>query len=143
MGKNWSLKISQIVPGDSSKIKPATKPPVIQNNQTGTNPPLNQQPVANKATQDMLTPGKVLTIGSGDTPVFKNLSGKEFATLLRHKLTAQDVFDSIEASLGRQGFNPKVNYSDEQVRAFQARLQSDLIQEFGNILKYMNGDLLK
>ncbi len=133
MGKNWSIKISQASPAVNQSV-PATSL------QVKVDPaPLNDNSDAVKRL--LQDPNAVIPIGEGDTPIFRPLSGKEFSSLLKQNLTQQAVFDAIEASLNRQGFDRTANYSDEQLRVFQSRMESDLNQEYGEVLNLLNEDL--
>jgi hypothetical protein len=136
VGKKWSIKISQVTQNNTAQ-------PAVNQNVTNS-PSLQNNLLDNPITKAMQTPGEVLTSGQGDTPLFnRNLSGEEFATLIRYKITPEDVFNSIKSSLARAGYNDSATYTNEQIKAFHDRLQNDLIQEYGNILRYLNGDLLK
>lgn len=135
MGKKWSLKIEKIE-------KVAQVPPV--NQATPTTPTSQPAPPAqDRVTQLMNTPGALLTLGKGDTSLFRRpLSGPETATLVKWQITSQDVINSIDSSLRKQGFNPKVIYTPEQIAAFRNRLDADLKQEYGAILSLLNGEYL-
>lgn len=99
--------------------------------------------VQDRATQLMNTPGALLTLGQGDTSLFRRpLSGPETATLMKWQITSQDVINSIDSSLRKQGFNSKVIYTPEQIAAFRNRLDADLKQEYGPILSLINGEYL-
>ena len=148
MGKKWSIKISQLAPatkGDKkNKPEPVSEPkaPEPKNSATQPQAPDNSFSEMKKLMQ---TPGALINFGKGDTPVFsKPLSGVEFAKLVNGKqLSEQAIFESIKSSLDRQGFNENTNYSSEQLKAFQNQLNSDLIYEYSDILKLLNGDLFK
>jgi len=135
VGKKWSLKIEKIE-------KVAQVPPV--NLATPTTPTSQPAPPAqDRVTQLMNTPGALLTLGKGDTSLFRRpLSGPETATLMKWQITSQDVINSIDSSLRKQGFNPKVIYSPEQIAAFRNRLDADLKQEYAPILSLFNGEYL-
>lgn len=138
MGKKWSLKITKIE-------KVAQVPPVNQAT-PATPTTLTSQPappVQDRVTQLMNTPGALLTLGKGDTSLFRRpLSGPETATLMKWQITSQDVINSIDSSLRKQGFNPKVIYTPEQIAAFRNRLDADLKQEYAPILSLFNGEYL-
>jgi hypothetical protein len=135
VGKKWSIRISQIAPV-AKQYKPEVKAPA----------PLPQAAPSDdeKIIQLMQNPNAVIPVGTGDMPVFNRpLTGPEFAEAIKHDLTSQKIFNSIESSLNRQGFNKNVNYSPEQLKAFQNKLNSDLVSEYGGILRFLNGDYLK
>jgi hypothetical protein len=132
VGKKWSLKIEKIE-------KVAQVPPVNQATPTSQPAP----PAQDRVTQLMNTPGALLTLGKGDTSLFRRpLSGPETATLMKWQITSQDVINSIDSSLSKQGFNPKIIYTPEQIAAFRNRLDADLKQEYAPILSLFNGEYL-
>jgi len=138
--KKWSIKISQIAPA----VKEDKQEAAISKPKSPVNQPKAPAEDFSKAEELMRTPGYVLNLGEGDTPVFSRpLTGPEFASIMPHMFTQEDVFNSIVSSLSRQGFDGNANYSHEQIKAFQNKLDSDLISEYGQILKYLNGDYLK
>jgi len=48
----------------------------------------------------------------------------------------------LTSSLSKQGFNPKIIYTPEQIAAFRNRLDADLKQEYAPILSLFNGEYL-
>jgi hypothetical protein len=148
VGKKWSIKISQLAPANKEdkkdKLKPVSEPKAPEPKNSVTQPQVPDTGFS-EIKKLMQTPGALINFGKGDTPVFnKPLSGAEFAKLVNGKqLSEQAIFDSIKSSLNRQGFNENINYSAEQLKAFQNQLNSDLIYEYSDILKLLNGDLFK
>ena len=129
MGKKWSIKISQTSP-DAKQAVPAPQPK---------QPPADtNEDELNRLLQD---PNAVLPIGEGDTQIFRLLNGKEVAALLVKNLTPEAIFDSIESSLNRQGFDRNANYSPAQIQAFQNKMDSDLKQQWGDVLGLLNQNL--
>jgi len=132
VGKKWSIKISQTSQVANQPIKPVDTPrpeqPSLDNN-------------TNELNRLLQDPQAVLSIGDGDTPVFTNLSGSDLSTLRPYNFTPQDIFDSIESSLNRQGFDRNANYSPEQLQVFQDIMDEDLKRQWGAVLNMLNADL--
>ena len=133
MGKKWSIKISQTSPAANQQADvPAPQPKPQQ-------PPADTN--VDEVEKLLKDPNAVLPIGEGDTQIFRLLSGEEVSTLIKFNLTTEKIFDAIEASLNRQGFNNNANYSQEQLQAFQNRMDSDLKEQYGEVLNFLNKDL--
>ncbi len=84
------------------------------------------------------TADKVVLIGSGTQPLFKNnLSGADIAQLALAPST-KDVLDFVLKSIQQRGFDKNKNYTEKEMSVFVDAVYDDLMEKVGGILNRVN-----
>lgn len=103
-----------------------------------------QNPAEQYWDAQLQNPNAVIQIGEGERVFKEPLSKEKLQTFILYHPSLQDLNEIIRDSLAEQGYNPEVNYTEEQKQKFLTGVRQKILQSpIGSWVKQMNPDLLR